>query len=107
MRNSTEVRYAWEFLPRRPKGLAILLGMLLVLVGMLLNKWSIAWLFAADNDVSSIPKLTVIGIFQLGCIAAGLWFVFKRPIRSISISISNVTTTGLVVGILIGGYGSL
>ena len=58
MRNLTGVRYVWEFLAGRPKGLAILLGILLVLVGMLLNKWSIAWLFAVDNDVSSIPKLT-------------------------------------------------
>ena len=83
------------------------MGILLVLVGVFLNKWSIQWLFAVDKDVSSIPKLAAIGIFQLACIAGGLWFVFKRPIRSISISLSGVTTIGLVVGILIGGYGSL
>ena len=107
MEDSNKNRNIWDVLTTRSTKLTVLSGILFLLLGLLLNQWSVGWLIAEDHDISSVAVKVMIGIIQVLCIGAGVWIVFKKPVPSIALSINSVVALGLGIGIVLGGYGSL
>lgn len=83
------------------------LGALFILAGLLLNKWSIEHIFLASEHLASSRFIALIVIFEIGCIALGLWFLLRRLALSIPVVARRIGVFGLVVGVLVGGYGNL
>jgi hypothetical protein len=81
-------------------------GVALVAVGLVVNKWSLARVLAPDGTITSGPVIAAIVLFQLGCVAAG-WHLARRnpmlpavfgglPVLALSLLASIVTAECLL-----------
>lgn len=64
--------------PARPGGLAVPIGVLAILAGLILNPWLFIRL-APDGDIESRVILAGIVVFDLVLIACGVWLLRARP----------------------------
>ena len=55
------------------------LGLFLVVIGILGNKWTAEFLFASDGQIDSRESILGIALFQVSTITAGLYFLLRRP----------------------------
>jgi hypothetical protein len=91
----------------RLKNDAVVFGCLLVLSGLLLNKWSLERIFAPDEHISSGVSTALIVVFELCLLLAGLWLLLKRPVLTIPVLLRRTVVLGLAAGVLLGSYGSM
>ncbi len=61
------------------KTAAIALGVLLIGIGLGVNKWSIAFLLSSDGQIESLAFTLAIALFQVLAIGSGLFLVLKKP----------------------------
>src|SRR5688572_25459664 len=54
-------------------------GCLLVLLGVLCNRWSIERVLARDEYIESGTSVAAIWVFQCCLVLCGLWICWKRP----------------------------
>ncbi|RMH23499.1 MAG: VCBS repeat-containing protein, partial [Acidobacteria bacterium] len=85
------------------------LGALAVIDGLLLNKWSVERLVAADEHIASWRSIALIGAGQLALIAAGAGLILghRRGWRLPSRHLLHGMLAVVVAGFAFGGYGSL
>ena len=91
---------------KRSTGAAIFLGVLLVLAGFLVNKWSIELLISSDGDISSLLFIGAIACFQIGALIAGLRLLWRKPELGFSLSLYSITVFVLLASVLLGGFAS-
>ena len=83
------------------------LGVLLLLTGLALNKWSIERILAPDEHIYSRAAMALIVVFELCLLLAGLWLLLKKPSLPFPAFARRTAAIGLAAGALIGIYGSL
>ncbi len=82
------------------------LGVLLIVFGILFNKWILEFLLSQDQQIESSLALTIIGSVELVAVLLGIYLVAKGPrvpfqIKDIALTVSSVAIT---LGLLeIGG----
>lgn len=84
-----------------------LLGWLAFLAALALNKWSVERVVSPDEQISHGPYIVAIVLFQLGCLAVGLWLLARRPALPIPALLRGAVAVGLGAGVLVGVYGNL
>ena len=92
---------------KRLRNAVVSLGVLLVLAGLSLNKWSIERIFLADDHLDSSEFIAAIVIFQILCIVSGVWLLLRKPALPIPIVVHCIVVFCLAAGVLFGGYGNL
>lgn len=86
---------------------SLLLGALLVLAAVALNKWTLEPIFARDETISSPLSIAVIVAFQLVLLTAGVLLLLKRPALPGPAALRYLAMSVLAAGVLLGGYGTL
>ena len=83
------------------------LGLLIALMGALVNKWSLGPVLAPDERITSWVFLTPIVAFQVGCLLVGSWLLMRRPTISFGSTLLRLTLVGSTGALLVGSYGTL
>ncbi len=91
----------------RPDRGSVLLGVLLVLSSLLLNKWALERVVAPDEHIQRAFSLVLIAAGQLLLFAGGLWLLVTRRAPSVPLALRRMVTVGLAAGIVLGVYGNL
>lgn len=92
---------------KRSRIAVILLGILLVLTALLVNKWSIELLISSDGDISSLLFMGVIAALQIGALIAGFRLLWSKPELGFSLGLYSITVFVLLAGVFLGGFASL
>ncbi|HEX4780325.1 MAG TPA: VCBS repeat-containing protein [Usitatibacter sp.] len=93
--------------PKRSGAGTVTLGVLLVLAGLALNKWSLEKLFSPDEHISSRFSIAVIAVFDMALLAAGLWLALRRPRLPVPAFARHGFSVLVAAAVLLGAYGSL
>ena len=80
----------------------VTLGILLVLMGLLINKWAIERTLASDGHIYSVKKMIVIGAFQVFWVAVGLWLIARRPSLPLSTGLRKLLAAGVFGVVALG-----
>jgi len=86
---------------------ALTLGILLVLTGLVVNKWSLERLFSPREHISSPVSITIIAVFDIVLLAVGLWLVIRRPRLPVPALARHAFAVVLGASCLVGAYGTL
>ena len=84
-----------------------MLGVLLVLAALTLNKWSIEQTLSPLGHIYSRLVIAWIVLFEACLLVAGLWILFKRPVLAIPVLLRRTAAIALGAGVLFGIYGGL
>ncbi|MEM7532154.1 MAG: GDSL-type esterase/lipase family protein, partial [Chloroflexota bacterium] len=76
------------------------MGWFLILLGLVLNRWVIGWLFGDDGAIESIAFNAAIIVLQLGLIGAGV-LVLRYPKSLVASILTNTVVMGLTTLITI------
>ena len=84
-----------------------ILGLLLVLTGALVNKWSLGPVLAPDERITAWVFLTPIVASQASCLVTGSWLLMRKGTFAIRPTLRRLMLVGSAAGLLVGSYGTL
>lgn len=84
-----------------------LIGLLLVLVALIFNKWSLERLFSADEHIYADTSIAIIVVLQVFIFAAGVWLILRKPSLHFKVATVRVAVLALLSVLCVGIYGNL
>jgi len=74
------------------------IGVIFILIGILVNEWSIAAFFADDGQIATVSIRAIVWIFDISCILLGLILVvFRQSGKNILLSACSVVIALILV----------
>ncbi len=92
---------------RRAGNVPILLGLLLILLGLLWNKWGLERILSPNEHIGRGINIAAIVVFQVCCLGAGLWLLLKGRRLAFPAALRRAAIAVLGAALLVGGYGNL
>lgn len=83
------------------------IGLLLILSGVLLNKWALAYILAPDGEIQSKIFIVIISLGQILLLIAGLWLIVSKSGYSWSGKYLWGLSLLCLVMIFAGAYGTI
>lgn len=89
--------------------LCTLLGILCITLGIVLNYWSIGYLFALDGKIHSFVDITIIVAFNIVAITIGCWLLllYRNKLQRLKVRLTNfclvLLSTALMLAFAEGG----
>jgi len=84
-----------------------LVGLLLLLIALAFNKWSVERLFSADQYIYASANVAAIVILQVLLGGVGIWLLLRQSTLRLHAASTPVTVLGLVAVLCVGLYGNL